>query len=638
MQGGGRIAGIHGPLIDLVLQQGYGWTSWAANRVGTGWGVAANFSKAAPSAAELSAIAAAFQTLRVDLSWSSIEPAGKCGKYDFVAADKVIFPASALGVRPYLTLTGMSPCYWDNSTGCSGTACLSGWTNFTNAAINRYRNKGWPFECPGEPDGIARSLPVPLFTSLCKLAGIEGNATFRKELLFGPAVTASTAAGMAFLNATLQQRLLDAPLSGGVSLQLVRSCASPPEAPAGELPAAAALVEQYAARYAVGAPPLVNRGWGYPSAGGAGSGCDPVTQGKYLARSWLVSTLLGVRLSLWSDWADDAAAGLFNGVAVVSSNVSAPLALKPAYLAALAAQTSVGSASVFAGRVDPVNSTGGVPPSDLFVLQFAAPAGPAFAVWSNATATCAVPAGSRRQCPRLVGAALPASPAACLAAGCCYDDGSIVGAGSLPCYEGLPPAAVTFPSGPTPPSASPAGFCWQVTDAFGFARGTLCSAAGTLTVNVTDGPVYLTPVPAPLLDTIPLLALPGQALMVTGTSLGGTRLLLCRADHGSVCGVPDPGAFQPPSASPPPPLTPLHGPPVPRLWLPVARGCPPCKTGQPRSRRRCLPLWRRTPGGLWRSAATAARPATACPSTCRPWGGRPSTGPPSRAMRTQVRQ
>lgn len=213
-------------------------------------------------------------------------------------------------------------------------------------------------------------------------------------------------------------------------------------------------------------------------------------------------------------------------------------------MAALAAQTGVGNASAFVGRV-PAAIVGA--PADwnltadsAFVLAFAGgdlpnPAA-AFAVYTNVT-TCNADAsaGVREAC----GGADPGEMA-CLALGCCFDEQLNV-SGVPRCYVAQQP-----PQGPHSkqcPAAERAdcgfngigpdecqtarGCCWaanpgggpqcffpvdgrvggplnisfavapaaddacfRVRDVFGFDRGQACASAGVLTVSATDGPTY----------------------------------------------------------------------------------------------------------------------------------------------------
>lgn len=244
--------------------------------------------------------------------------------------------------------------------------------------------------------------------------------------------------------------------------------------------------------------PVASSEWGYTSASPAG--CDPASnavalfadQGKFLARMMLSQTMLASPYSIWYDWKNDSpnyADCESNFGAVNASRLpDGSYAPKPAYMAALAAQTTVGNGS-YAGRV-----AASIAPdwdaslSDVFVLQFnganaAQPdrAYPAFAVWTNIS-MCGVGEGPRYPCP----GAPDGDLYACLAAGCCFDET----AATNQCHEYLyadQPLQVQFA---VPEPADPDA-CFTTMDFAGYLRAPICSQGGVLTVNVTDGPTYL---------------------------------------------------------------------------------------------------------------------------------------------------
>ena len=275
-------------------------------------------------------------------------------------------------------------------------------------------------------------------------------------------------------------------------------------------------------------------------------------QGKYVPRMWLSSLLAGVNQSIHYDWkndgwsVDDCESNFGANEQNFTGNPAAPFTPKPAYRAALAAQSTIGNASALVARLPPASvAPAGVAPASIFVLQFsggvglgASAGGNSLAVWTNAT-TCAAQPAARVPC-----GGAGATELDCLSLGCCYDDAAAAD-GTTACYA--TPAAAPPPSPPTcdaagaqrvdcgfdgigynecvttrgccwdaarqpdgpqcffhdgdspgfvnitltlPPSI-PASSCWSVTDTFGFARGRVCAIAGTLSLAATDGPQYL---------------------------------------------------------------------------------------------------------------------------------------------------
>lgn len=182
-------------------------------------------------------------------------------------------------------------------------------------------------------------------------------------------------------------------------------------------------------------------------------------------------------------------------------------------MAALALQTGVGNGS-FAGRLAATINEWDADPSDVFVLQFngasaARAAGfPAFAVWTNIS--MCLGEGPRYPCEGV----LPAGTDlyTCLEAGCCYDETAADAARR--CYK-YPYADEPLQAQFALPEGVPADTCFGVVDwqvsvegpsprdhceltharpnplrRIGVPRGQACASAGTIIVNVTDGPSY----------------------------------------------------------------------------------------------------------------------------------------------------
>jgi len=182
----------------------------------------------------------------------------------------------------------------------------------------------------------------------------------------------------------------------------------------------------------------------------------------------------------------------------------------------------------------------GLTAASAFVLAFAGglPQPVAFAVWTNVTTCAASPVpGTRAACG---GAGV--DEMGCLALGCCFDEALPANASGVPaCYAAAPAPAqpgacpageradcgyngisrdecengrsccwdsAPAPAGPqcffhagqgvfgpvnvsfaVAPAADDA--CFDVTDVFGYARGSVCAVAGVLAMAATDGPAYL---------------------------------------------------------------------------------------------------------------------------------------------------
>jgi hypothetical protein len=519
-----------------------------AQRIGDGFGTNIHWTTAAPG--ETAMLATAFRVVRMDLMWGSVE--SRCGQYNFTAYDTLLAAMEAHGLRPYWILDYSNSCY-DPGPGCHSDACVAAYGRFTAAVVTRYAGHGIIFESVNEPNGMGADNATQI-TRLCAAAGphfLAANETF-----VGP-----TSAGIdwTYLNATFSAGILQ--YLSGVSVHPYRATA--PETVISDLQLLRTYVDFYSAQWNVTRPlPILAGEWGYTSAGPAcvyGNKVPAPLQGKYVPRMWLSNLQAGVSLSIDYDWIDDGLdpedceSNFGSVLRNYSGNASAPYVPKPAYLAAVAVQATVGAAEAYDGRLQaavraPLDAN--VTADDLFVLQFSGgdalgASGIAFAAWTNVT-TCAAPAvpGARDQCG---GDGIAESD--CLALGCCFEEvlPANTSTGVPQCYAIPAPGSIVpscsaagaerrdcgwwgisqsqcasrgccwdWSSSPDGPQcyyhtgggavavsvavpASVANACFAVTDVYGYQRngtgenGTACASEGVLALQLTDGPTYLWP-------------------------------------------------------------------------------------------------------------------------------------------------
>jgi len=209
---------------------------------------------------------------------------------------------------------------------------------------------------------------------------------------------------------------------------------------------------------------------------------------------WLTNAFAGVQVSIAYDWRDDGAnltdcESNFGSVQFSpTGNASLPYLPKPSYLAALTAQTGVGSAGKFGERVTPFSTS--LRPSDVFILRFdeysrSGGGGQPFsyALWTNATeCTTAQPSG-RFDCGYS-----GITREQCFARACCWDAGPPP-PGTPQCFAGLPVplTPVTFALPPSVPDAA----CFNVVNFLGQSLIPACAKGGQLTLALDDGPTYL---------------------------------------------------------------------------------------------------------------------------------------------------
>lgn len=480
---------------------------------------------------EIALLSTAFRVARMDFSWAYIE--STCGKYNFTAYDALLESLEAHGVRSYWIIDYTNSCYPSPgapASSCSSPACVGGYGRLAAAAASHYKGHSIIWETVNEPNGMGGDNASDI-SALAAAAGAAMRA--EGEFLVGPA---TAGIDFAYLNASFAAGLLSS--VAGVSVHPYR--ANAPESAAADLASLRALMTSRGAHPDMA---MIAGEWGYTTAPAPckyGNKRDRVVAGKYVPRMWLTDLLGGASVAMIQyDWRDDGTNATdcesnFGSVEnAPTGNPALPFTPKPAFLAARAAQTTIGNSTAFAGRVaasvDAAGAAAGVAPTDAFVLAFSDPA--SFAVYTNVT-TCAAPdaPGGRAAC---AGVPPDAPESACLAAGCCYDGSGPTA--SAACYA-EPGAAETCPgdgdrtdcgfdgiseeecvdtrgccwaaapgSGPqcflhavtgtfnvsfsVAPAADDA--CFSVVDVFGFARESVCAVGGRVNVKVNDGPRYL---------------------------------------------------------------------------------------------------------------------------------------------------
>ena len=284
--------------------------------------------------------------------------------------------------------------------------------------------------------------------------------------------------------------------------------------------------------------PVIPGEWGYTSAAPPcryGNKRDRVLQGKYVPRMWLTDIMAGaVGPYVNYDWKNDGSNSTdcesnFGSVeATHSGDPAHPFTPKPAFLAARAAQATIGGAASYSGRVaakvGPPAAALNITPASVFALRFeggAIPGAAAFAVYTNIStcaargAACGGPGATESDClalgccfanstcstapPLLATCALDVearrdcgfsgvSQDECVRLrGCCWE-AQEPAVGGPQCYYSAPAGLLpaTIPVAPAPEDA-----CFAVTDVFGFSRGSACAVGGELSLLLTDGPVYL---------------------------------------------------------------------------------------------------------------------------------------------------
>ena len=458
------------------------------SRVGDGWGTNIHWTSE-NSAGEAAMLAKAFRIARMDFSWGAIERAR--GVYDFSAYSSLLATMELHSVRPYWILdygnTLYPPARNTPPQSCNTAECIAAFGAFAAASSAHFHGHGIIWETVNEPNGMGGDNATDL--AALALAAAPGFRAYN-ETFVGP-----TTAGMDF--PYIERAFAAGILAAYTNVSVHPYRAGPPESVLADWAALAALISKYTP---AGSAPLsmVDGEWGYTSATppcAYGNRVTQLGQAKYLVRMWLLNALAGVPVSIAYDWRDDGgnASNCEDNFGSVHSAPTGdpqhPYTPKPAYAAALTAQTGVGSAGALEGRLAPASGSA-LPRGTVFVLHFSGytpPSGaarPAFAAWTNATACAAEPPPSGRADCGFSGI----TREQCAARACCWD-----GAGPPPgqpqCFAGepVPPTGVAFAL----PEGVPGGTCWGSVGMLGEALGQVCAVGGIVRVNVSDAPVYL---------------------------------------------------------------------------------------------------------------------------------------------------
>ena len=504
-------------------------TTTAAARIGDIWGTNIHFTKESVPG-EIAMLSTAFRVARMDFNWASIESV--CGIYNFSAYDSLLSALEAVNVRSYWILDyNNNNCYPSIGKSCASSACIVGYGKLAAAAAIHFKGHDIIWETVNEPNGMGMDNASDI---AALAAAASGPLRAAGAMLIGPA---TAGIDMPYISAAFDAGLLSS--VNGVSVHPYRSDA--PESASNDFIALRALMTSKGAALDM---PMISGEWGYTTAGlpcKYGNKRNRVTTGVYVPRMWFADLLGGASIaSIMYDFRDDGTNGTdcesnFGSVEInPTGNTALPFTPKPAFLAARAAQTTLGDATAYTGSVtaviDAAGIAAGVLQRDTFVLSFSGLRAPSsFAVYTNVS-TCAVPdtTGNRTACS---GASSNASELSCLTAGCCFDStpNATTVCYSQPAVKSMCPASGarsdcgfhginqttceevrnccwTSQPGEGPQcffraavgtfnvsvsvAPSAANECFNIVDVFGFARGTSCAVDGILSMQVSDGPSY----------------------------------------------------------------------------------------------------------------------------------------------------
>ena len=259
--------------------------------VPAGLGVNIHFTDPQPGEMEMLA-RGGVRWVRMDFSWDATER--EPGRYDFSAYDRLLGRLDQYHIRAVLILD-YSNRHYDHGLSPASDEGRKAFARWAVAAAWHFRGRGVLWEMYNEPN-IQFWKPKPDARQYIKLA-LEVGKALRKaepgEPYVGPA---TSQIDFAFLEACFRAGLLE--YWSAVSVHPYRQTG--PETAAAEY----ARLRQLIARYAPKGRhiPILSGEWGYSS---AWKDFDETSQGKMLARQWLVNLANDVPLSIWYDWHDD---------------------------------------------------------------------------------------------------------------------------------------------------------------------------------------------------------------------------------------------------------------------------------------------------------------------------------------------
>jgi hypothetical protein len=213
----------------------------------------------------------------------------KRGEYDFSPWDRLLASCEKFGIRPMYILDYSNPLYDNNESPHSdeGVAAFAKWAA---ASVVHFRGHHIIWESYNEPNGFWR--PKPVVGAVVKLALATGKAikaAAPEETYVGPALAGT---GADWLEPCYQSGLLE--YWDAVTVHPYGD-ANPETRSYGGLQQ---LIDKYAPKGKH--VPVCSGEWGFTSAR-----MSVDTQGKYLAREFLLNLSEHVPLSIWYDWNDD---------------------------------------------------------------------------------------------------------------------------------------------------------------------------------------------------------------------------------------------------------------------------------------------------------------------------------------------
>ncbi len=263
--------------------------------------------------------AAGFRYLRTDLKWQLIEK--QAGIYDFSAYDTYVANATTAGLKIVFIFDYANPLY-DGGYSPYDQAGYTAFANYAKQGVAHFQGRGIIWEIYNEPTGfwtnpnypqlLANSdaaIVAPWYSGMALATGSAIKAAYPGEVVIGPALPWVDSKSPSYFNNSMV--FLQSVLQSGVGKNLDAISLHPyrtvgPEFAIGDY----ATVQQAIAASITPNIPIVSSEWGYSSTNyDTGTGTMGYSQAEQLkaerlARSVLINSMQGVKLSILYNWMD----------------------------------------------------------------------------------------------------------------------------------------------------------------------------------------------------------------------------------------------------------------------------------------------------------------------------------------------
>lgn len=279
-------------------------------------GLGLNFNAAGfPQSGEMKMLKdAGIRWMRTDFGWDDTDK--RAAGYHFEFYDNLITVLGQNNIRPIFILAYGNPLYEVNGNNAPDTPFEQrAFTNWAKAAVEHFKGRGIIWELYNEPDidvSGDSSLSKEKYVSLAVSVGDMFRKFYPNEILVGPALSHMPNRDTYPVQDAYMKHFLDKNLLrywSAVSVHPYRGL-NKPETVTADYQYLRNLIRKSLNKYHQSnrSVPIISSEWGYSSRPIAKSGTRNLiwdrTQGKFLAREWLINLYNRIPISIWFAWHD----------------------------------------------------------------------------------------------------------------------------------------------------------------------------------------------------------------------------------------------------------------------------------------------------------------------------------------------